>query len=192
MNPGQPLSGTGFPGESVDGMLPQNASSLPEELETDPGTAGSYDPDLWLYRDRTVALLRRYFRISVEVGRLPSLLGREVFRARVTSYRVGTFEDAVIFVHDMEACLERLDDFERALIGKIALQEYSQDEAAQLLGCWRRTVGRRYPETLDKLSEILLHDGLLTRLPATPRAAEKPCQEGEIGENLLSLSEDGK
>jgi hypothetical protein len=48
------------------------------------------DSDLWLYRDRTVGLLRRYMRLSVEVGRLPSLLGREFFRTRVTSYRVST------------------------------------------------------------------------------------------------------
>jgi hypothetical protein len=39
----------------------------------------SSNPDLWLYRDRTVALLRRYMRISIEVGRMPSLLGREFF-----------------------------------------------------------------------------------------------------------------
>src|SRR5579872_4845068 len=37
------------------------------------------NPDLWLYRDRTVALLRRYMRLSIEVGRMPSLLGREFF-----------------------------------------------------------------------------------------------------------------
>ena len=37
------------------------------------------NPDLWLYRDRTVGLLKRYLRYSVEVGRLPSLLGREFF-----------------------------------------------------------------------------------------------------------------
>ena len=41
-------------------------------------------------------------RLSVEVGRLPSVLGREFFRARVSSYHVSTFEDTVIFVHDME------------------------------------------------------------------------------------------
>jgi hypothetical protein len=27
------------------------------------------DPDLWLYRDRTVAMLKRYLRLSIEVGR---------------------------------------------------------------------------------------------------------------------------
>src|SRR5436305_13986039 len=64
------------------------------------------DPDLWLYRERTLGMLRRYQRLSVEVGRLPSLLGREFFRTRVTSYHAGTFEDAVIFVHDVARGLE--------------------------------------------------------------------------------------
>jgi hypothetical protein len=57
------------------------------------------------YRGRAVAMLRRYMRYSIETGRLPSLLGREFFRAKVTSYTVSTFEDRVIFVHDMEKCL---------------------------------------------------------------------------------------
>src|SRR5271168_1186949 len=29
------------------------------------------DPTLWLYRGRTLALLRRFLRMSVEVGRVP-------------------------------------------------------------------------------------------------------------------------
>lgn len=32
-----------------------------------------FDPDLWLYRERTVALLRRYLQSSIEIGRVPSL-----------------------------------------------------------------------------------------------------------------------
>jgi hypothetical protein len=64
------------------------------------------DPDLWLYRDRTVAILKRYSRLSIEAGRLPSLLGREFFRGHVSHYQVTTFEDVVIFVHDVETCLE--------------------------------------------------------------------------------------
>ena len=38
--------------------------------------------DLSAYHDRTIALLLRYFRMSLEIGRMPSVLGREVFRAR--------------------------------------------------------------------------------------------------------------
>jgi hypothetical protein len=61
-----------------------------------------------IYRARTVTMLRRYMRYSIETGRLPSLLGREFFRTRVTSYTVVTFEDRVIFVHDMETSLNKL------------------------------------------------------------------------------------
>ena len=57
------------------------------------------DPDLWLYRQRTAALLRRFFRMSVEMGKLPSILGQEFFRSKVTSYKASSFEDVVIFVH---------------------------------------------------------------------------------------------
>ncbi len=156
------------------------------EFTTDAATAAGVDPDLWLYRDRTSAMLRRYFRYSIEVGRLPALLGREFFRTRVTSYRVGTFEDAVIFVHDVERCLDQLDDFERAVIGKVVLQDFSHDEAARLMGCWRRTVGRRLPEALDHLSGIFLAAELLARLPARDLAEEKACQEAKANENESS------
>lgn len=134
------------------------------------------DPDLWLYRDRTVALLKRYARLSVEVGRLPSLLGREFFRTRVTSYRMSTFEDTVIFVYDVERSLEQLDEFEQRLIATMALQDYSGDEAARLLNCARRTIVRRYPEALDRLSDVFLRGEILRRLPTAEVAYENPCQ----------------
>jgi DNA-directed RNA polymerase specialized sigma24 family protein len=134
------------------------------------------DPDLWLYRDRTVGLLKRYLRYSVQVGRLPSLLGREFFRTRVTSYHAGTFEDAVIFVHDVERALDRLNEFERKLIARIVLQEYTHAEAAHLMGCWRRTVGRRFPEALDRLSDIFLKVGLLIYLSETNSGVTGTCQ----------------
>jgi len=150
-------------------------------------------PDLWLYRDRTTAMLKRYARLSVEVGRLPSLLGREFFRTRVTSYRVGTFEDAVIFVHDVEQALEKLDWLDQRLIARIVLQDYTQDEVARLMGCARRTVVRRFPEVLDRVSEIFLAGGLLNRLAGTKQPTpEKACQEGESGENSLSDCEQGE
>ena len=150
------------------------------------------DPDLWLYRERTLGMLRRYQRLSVEVGRLPSLLGREFFRTRVTSYHAGTFEDAVIFVHDVARGLEQLGEFERKLIAKIALQDYTQNETARVLGCWRRTVGRRFPEALDRVTEIFLDSGLLIRLPATDVARGKNCQEGNGGEIHVSASAQGE
>ena len=142
---------------------PQAPAGARNQLEAcaDPSVAA----DLSLYRDRTAALLRRYFRLSVELGRLPSLLGREFFRTRVTSYRMHTFEDAVIFVHDVEHCLEALDAFSRSLLGRVVMQAYSQREAAILLRCSRRQVATRLPEALDRLTELFLACGLMDSLP---------------------------
>ena len=136
------------------------------------------DPDLWLYRERTIALLKRYLRISIEVGRLPSLLGRELFRSKVTSYRMSSFEDAVIFVHDVERALDQLDNFGKDLVAVIIFQDYSQDEAAEILRCARRTVCREFPETIDKVSDLFLDGGLLNRLPPR-RPVENSCQGGQ-------------
>ena len=123
-------------------------------------------PDLWQYRDRTVTLLRRYLRYSLETGRVPSLLGCEFFRTAVTSYSVTTFEDRVLFVHDVEVCLDRLDDFSRQVVARVVLQEHSREAAARLLHCSRKTIERNLCSTLDRLSEIFLQVGLLVASPS--------------------------
>lgn len=123
--------------------------------------AAEPEPELALYRDRTREMLRRYFRMSIEVGRLPSLVGREFFRSRVTHYKVKTFEDSIIFVHDVETCLERLDDFDRRIIGRVVLEDWEHEQAARNLGCTRRTLLRRLPRALDRVTELFLDCGLL-------------------------------
>ena len=165
-----------------DGVESGAATDLPQPAEETvpldvPLQAPGADPDLWLYRDRTVALLRRYMRLSIEVGRMPSLLGREFFRTRVTRYKSSTFEDSVIFVHDVEVSLEELSEFQKKLIAKVALQQYSKEEAGRLLGCGYRTVERLFPEALDRVSEILLRRGILAGLPKTKREVPKTCPE---------------
>jgi DNA-directed RNA polymerase specialized sigma24 family protein len=122
---------------------------------------GETELDMWPYRDRTVALLKRYARASVEVGRLPSLLGRECFRARVSSYPMTSFEDIVIFVHDMDTALGRLNPFQQRLIAMNVLEEYSLPEVARLLPCPLRTVEREVPDALDLLSRAFLESGLI-------------------------------
>jgi DNA-directed RNA polymerase specialized sigma24 family protein len=140
--------------------------SLMGQAEFPPSVVvGEADLDLWLYRARTVAMLRRYARASVEVGRLPSLLGREFFRSRVTSYSMGSFEDVVVFVTDMEHTLEKLDGFDKKLVAMNVLEEYSIPEMSRLLVCPQRTVERLLQSAIDRLSSLLLTDGLLERLP---------------------------
>ncbi len=142
-----------------------------------------------IYRGRAIAMLRRYMRYSMETGRLPSIVGREFFRSKVTSYTVVTFEDRVIFVHDMETCLAKLDEFSQQLIARHILQEHDQMATARLLGCGERTVRRMAPIALDVLSEILLDVGLMERLKWDPRNF---CQGGFKSQKSVSGCEQGK
>ena len=142
-----------------------------------------------IYRGRTIRMLRRYMRYSIETGRVPSLLGREFFRAPVTPYSFVTFEDRVIFVHDMETSLNKLDEFSREVIGRHILQEHDQAETARLLHCAERTVRSYVPMALDLLSEILLEVGVLER---TFPNREKSCQGGKTSENFVSGCEESK
>ena len=130
------------------------------------------NPDLWLYRGRTVGLLRRYLRVSLETGRLPSIMGREFFRAKVTCYTATTFEDRVIFVRDVEKSLNRLEYWDQQLIARIILQEHNHGDAAHILHCSRKTVERRLPEVIDLLSEDFLRVGLLIAIPAKGKVSQ--------------------
>jgi sigma-70-like protein len=147
--------------------------------------------DLWPYRRRTVALLRRYARASVEVGRLPSLLGREFFRTRVTSYTMRNFEDVVIFVTDMEQAIEKLSAIEKKILAMNILEEYSTDEVARLLGCTPRNVRRLLQDALDQLSRILLAGGLMEEM-GLGDGGSKTCQGGQNHNFDASDSKEGE
>ena len=127
------------------------------------------EPEISIHRAVTVRMLRRYFNMSVELGRLPAMMGREVFRSRVPS-RPKSFEDVVVYVLDIERCLQRLRRPDQELITRVVLQEYSQEEAARVLGRPVIAVERRLPEVLDILSERFLRLGLL-KIPQRRRVA---------------------
>jgi hypothetical protein len=168
------------------------AWSLMGQAEQPPSVLfGETEMELWPYRRRTVALLRRYARASVEVGRLPSLLGREFFRSRVTSYTMRNFEDVVIFVADMEQAIEKLNALEKKLLAMNVLEEYTIPEVARLLGCTQRTVERFLQDALDQLSRILLAGGLMEKLPSV-EGGHKTCQEGKNYNFDLSDSNEGE
>jgi hypothetical protein len=153
--------------EELFGALDADDAGL-EDVSEEAGLDGGLDEDLenwredvWLYRNRTQSMLRRYMRYSLETGRIQSILGREFFRGKVSTYTVTTFEDRVIFVHDMERCLEKLDDFSRELVTQVVLQEHGAEDIGRRHGFPRRSIYRRLGEALDELSEILLNRGLL-------------------------------
>jgi hypothetical protein len=114
------------------------------------------------YRKHTENLLRRYLYASMQVGRSPDLLGESVGRGWVSSRRIRTFEDALIFVLDVERCLKKLTNLDRQMISRILLQEYTQAEAAVLLGISVRTICIKLPQAIDRLTESLVESDLLT------------------------------
>jgi hypothetical protein len=181
-------------GEPEEGMrkFGSERATLQTTTAWDESECTEEDRDLWLYRDRSIALLKRYVGLAVEIGRLPSLLGREFFRGRVTTYTVSTFEDTVIFVYDMEHSVEKLNKFDQAMIGKIVLEEYSQREAARILNCPLRTIERLFPEALDHLSKILLAGDIMTAIGGARKSTSKTCQGGESRQIGPSSCNDGK
>lgn len=116
---------------------------------------------LAFYRKHTESMLRRYLYASMQVGRAPSILGDPVGRGWVSSRPIRTFEDAVIFVLDVEKCLNQLGSLDRQMLSRIVLQEYTQAEAATLLGMSVRAISYKFPQALDRLTEKLLGAGLL-------------------------------
>ncbi len=113
------------------------------------------------YRKHTEKMLRRYLYASMQVGRSPNILAESIGRGWVSSRRVRTFEDALIFVLDIERCLKRISVFDRQMITRIYLQEYTQVEAADLLRVSHRTISNRLPKAMDNLTRILVEADLL-------------------------------
>jgi len=119
------------------------------------------DASLAFYRKHTESMLRRYLYASMQVGRAPSLLSDAVGRGWISSRPVRTFEDAVIFVLDVETCLDKLSPLDRQILNRVVLQEYTYTETASLLGMGVRTLSNKVPLALDRLTQLLLDAGLL-------------------------------
>jgi hypothetical protein len=116
---------------------------------------------LAFYRKHTEGMLRRYLYASMMVGRTPEMLGDSVGRGWVSSRPVRTFEDAVIFVLDVEGCLKKLNALDRRLLTRIVLQDYTHEETADLMGIALRTVSYKFPQAVDRLTRLLLDARLL-------------------------------
>lgn len=149
-------------------------------------------PEVSIYRAATIRMLRRYFNMSVELGRLPCIMGREVFRSDVHC-RPTSFENFVIYVLDIERCVQRLRRRDQELITRVVLQEYTQEEAARLLGCPVIYVERRLPEVLDTLTETFLKLGLMKlpqkRYRTKPVEQERPAPvNNSIVENICAAA----
>ena len=118
-------------------------------------------PDALFFRAQTLAIVRHFFEISCQIGRLPSILGREFFRAKVSCHGIPSFEDRAVFVHDVERALARLNSQNLEVVSLVGLYQYSLEEVATLLHRSRTTVVVRFTEAVDTLAQIFLESGLL-------------------------------
>lgn len=119
------------------------------------------DSGLAFYRRHTESMLQRYLYASMLIGRTPDLLRDSVGRGWASSRPIRTFEDAVIFVLDVETCLKKLNALDRTMLTRIVLQDYTHTETADMLGMALRTVTYKFPQALDRLTRLLLDSGLL-------------------------------
>jgi hypothetical protein len=119
-------------------------------------------PEMLCFRGQTLAILRHFYELSCQVGRLPSLLGREFFRARVSHHKVPSFEDQAVFNRDIELCLAKLSDDHAEIITLIGLYDFTFDEVAEMLHRSKRATHQWLCEALDILSEIFLEARILS------------------------------
>jgi DNA-directed RNA polymerase specialized sigma24 family protein len=113
------------------------------------------------YRSQAHGLLRRYFYAAMQTSRTASTLQNPNDGGWVSSRPIHSFEDAVIFVRDMERAIEKLPSLDRDILNRVVIQEYTQAEAAQLLGMAARTMAYKFPAALDRLSRKLIEMELL-------------------------------
>ena len=119
-------------------------------------------PEMVCFRGQTLALVRHHFELSSQLGRLPSLMGREFFRARVSHHRIPSFEEQAVFVRDVELCIAKLSAEHQEIVMIAGLYDFSREEIAQMLHISKAAVNLWFNEALDALSEIFLNAGILS------------------------------
>jgi len=117
--------------------------------------------DALFFRGQTLAIVRHFFESASQIGRLPSILGREFFRARISHHAIPSFEEQAVFVHDVERALGRLEERDAEVIALVGLFHYSLEDVAAMLGRSRSGIGLRFADSIDRLSAIFLESGLL-------------------------------
>jgi hypothetical protein len=147
------------------------------------------EPETICYRGQTLAIVRHFFEISSQLGRLPSILGREFFRAKVSYHGIPSFEDQVLFTHDVEQALQQLDEEAIEVLTLVGLYDLTHHEAAKMLHRSEGCISQRYAEAIAHLTQIFLDTGLVRRdrpdrrqsqlkrqkSPASELPRKKPC-----------------
>ena len=116
------------------------------------------------YRRYTEALLRRYFRMSMSLGSLPSALDHPSHEPPKAFHKISSFEEAVNFVMDVELALGNLRERQLELLAAALMLDCTQMETGRMVGISERHVSRLYPKALDLATRALLRRGLMKPL----------------------------
>lgn len=98
---------------------------------------------------------------SMMMNRIACSMRDPTGRGWASSRPVRTFEDALIFVIDMSRCIDAPSKFDQTMLARLVKQDYTQPEAAELLGISHRTLTCKFPATLDRLTVKLLDAGIM-------------------------------
>jgi len=143
-------------------------------LRTPPKYAVEFDPEpeTVCYRGQTLAIVRHFFEMSCQLGRIPSILGREFFRAKISHHAVPSFEDQALFAHDVQQALPKLEDEEVQVLTLVGFYDLALEEAAALLGRTPGCLSQRYADAVARLTQIFLDAGVLQRERPDRRQAQ--------------------
>jgi hypothetical protein len=143
-------------------------------LRTPPKYAVDFDPEpeTVCYRGQTLAIVRHFFEMSCQLGRLPSILGREFFRAKVSHHAIPSFEDQALFAHDVQQALLKLEDEDVQVLTLVGFYDLTLEQAAALLGRSTGCLSQRYAEAIARLTQIFLDSGVLQRERPDRRQAQ--------------------
>jgi hypothetical protein len=147
------------------------------------------EPETVCYRGQTLAIIRHFFEISSQLGRLPSILGREFFRGKVSHHVIPSFEDQALFAHDVQQSLMKLEEEDMVVLTLVGLYDLDHDQVAGILHRSSGCISQRYAEALARLTQVFLDTGVLRRdrpdrrqsqmkgrqLPASAIPPKKPC-----------------
>lgn len=117
-----------------------------------------------IFRSHTLKLLRYYFKLSLDYGRIPSPLGGQGTRSRVSHVKMYTVEDDTIFLHDMSRCMEQeLSETELKIVALVVFMDHTLEETGAILQYCEKQVRRMYPSALDRLTRAFFERKFLNR-----------------------------
>ena len=153
--------------------------------------ATDYDEDLSeysIFRSHTLKLLRYYFKLSLDYGRIPSPLGGQGMRSRVSHVKMYTVEDDTIFLHDMSRCMEQeLSEMELKIVALVVFMDHTFEQTGGILQYSERQIRRIYPNLLDRLTRAFCKRELLDRLELV-QGRKKPMGKARASDLYASAS----